>query len=69
MRIRSRPKRGGDDLVGPAPTPAPRCVHSVPPLERDGSARLPGGMTLEHLVDAGEAMLMEMVKVARQTRR
>jgi pyroglutamyl-peptidase len=40
-------------------------VH-VPPLRRDGSARLPGGITLDHLADAGEAMLLEMVKAARQ---
>jgi pyroglutamyl-peptidase len=40
-------------------------VH-VPPLRPDGSARLPGGVTLEHLVDAGEAMLLEIVKAARR---
>ncbi|MEH6950132.1 pyroglutamyl-peptidase I [Nitrobacter sp. NHB1] len=40
-------------------------IH-VPPLRRDGSARVPGGLTLEHLVDAGEAMLLETVKAARQ---
>jgi pyroglutamyl-peptidase len=40
-------------------------IH-VPPLKRDGSARVPGGLTLEHLADAGEAMLLEMVKAARQ---
>jgi pyroglutamyl-peptidase len=43
-------------------------VH-VPLLARDGrSARTRNGtgITLEELVDAGEAMLMEMVKLARQ---
>jgi pyroglutamyl-peptidase len=46
-------------------------VH-VPLLARDGrSARKGNGsrITLEELVDAGEAMLMEMVKLARQIRR
>jgi pyroglutamyl-peptidase len=41
-------------------------IH-VPPLRRDGTARIPGGITLEHLADAGEAMLLEMVKTARRT--
>ena len=40
-------------------------VH-VPPLRRDGTAHIPGGVTLEHLADAGEAMLLEMVKTARR---
>jgi pyroglutamyl-peptidase len=49
---------------------APRLaafVH-VPPLARDGSAfrRNSGRITLDHLVDAGEAMLLEIVKAARQ---
>jgi len=39
-------------------------IH-VPLLARDGSARTPGGVTLEALVDAGEAMLLEMVKLTR----
>jgi pyroglutamyl-peptidase len=39
-------------------------VH-VPLLARDGTARVPGGITLETLVDAGEAMLGEMIKLAR----
>lgn len=43
-------------------------IH-VPPLKRDGSAAVPGGMTLAHLADAGEAMLMEMAKAARHTGR
>jgi pyroglutamyl-peptidase len=44
-------------------------VH-VPLLARDGSTARKGSgsrVTLEALVDAGEAMLMEMVKLARQT--
>jgi pyroglutamyl-peptidase len=39
-------------------------VH-VPSLARDGTARSPGGVTLESLVDAGEAMLAEMIKLTR----
>ncbi|MDE2602784.1 MAG: pyroglutamyl-peptidase I [Bradyrhizobium sp.] len=41
-------------------------IH-VPPLPRDGVSRQKGTarLTLEELVDAGEAMLMEMVKLAR----
>ena len=39
-------------------------IH-VPLLARDGGARRPGGVTLEMLVDAGEAMLGEMIKQTR----
>lgn len=39
-------------------------IH-VPLLARDGTARTPGGITLETLVDAGEAMLGEMIKLTR----
>src|SRR3954447_12443516 len=40
-------------------------VH-VPPLPRDAAMRRKsGGITLEELVDAGEAMLLEMVKLTR----
>jgi pyroglutamyl-peptidase len=39
-------------------------IH-VPLLAHDGTARIPGGVTLETLVDAGEAMLGEMVKLTR----
>ncbi len=39
-------------------------VH-VPLLARDGTARSPGGITLETLVDAGEAMLGEMIRLTR----
>jgi len=39
-------------------------IH-IPLLARDGAARIPGGITLEALVDAGEAMLGEMVKLTR----
>jgi pyroglutamyl-peptidase len=45
-------------------------VH-VPLVARDATARRPGAtqrITLEQLVDAGEAMLLEMVKSARQAR-
>jgi pyroglutamyl-peptidase len=42
-------------------------VH-VPLLPRDGTSLAKGAsrITLEHLVDAGEAMLMELVRLARQ---
>jgi pyroglutamyl-peptidase len=39
-------------------------IH-VPLLARDGTARIPGGISLETLVDAGEAMLGEMIKLTR----
>jgi pyroglutamyl-peptidase len=42
----------------------------VPLLARDGTAARKGnGITLEQLVDAGEATLMEMVKLTRQALR
>jgi pyroglutamyl-peptidase len=44
-------------------------VH-VPPLTRDGASPRKGAthrITLEELVDAGEAMLLEMVRLARRT--
>ena len=43
-------------------------VH-VPPLKRDGASQRKGAtrrVTLEELVDAGEAMLLEMVRLTRQ---
>ena len=40
-------------------------IH-VPVLARDGTARIPGGITLDALVDAGEGMLGEMIKLTRQ---
>ena len=40
-------------------------VH-VPLLARDGTARVPGGITLEALVDAGEGMLGEIIKLTRK---
>jgi pyroglutamyl-peptidase len=43
-------------------------VH-IPLLARDGGARVPGGITLEALVDAGEAMLLELVKLTRSDMR
>jgi pyroglutamyl-peptidase len=45
-------------------------VH-VPLLARDGTSRRTGtpGITLEDLVDAGEAMLLEMVRLTRQAAR
>ncbi|HVV40234.1 MAG TPA: pyroglutamyl-peptidase I [Nitrobacter sp.] len=50
--------------------PALAAFIHVPPLARDGTAaRGRSTMTLEQLVDAGEAMLLEMVKAARQATR
>jgi pyroglutamyl-peptidase len=45
-------------------------VH-IPPLARGGAARRKGHarITLDELVDAGEAMLLEMVVLARQAAR
>lgn len=42
-------------------------IH-IPPLARDGAPRRKGfpRITLEQLVDAGEAMLLEMVRLARR---
>jgi pyroglutamyl-peptidase len=42
-------------------------IH-IPPLARSGAARRKGSprITLEELVDAGEAMLLEMVRLARR---
>jgi pyroglutamyl-peptidase len=43
-------------------------VH-VPPLKRDGTSQRKGAtrrLTLDELVDAGEAMLLEMVRLTRQ---
>jgi pyroglutamyl-peptidase len=44
-------------------------IH-IPLLARSGAVRLKGAprITLEELVDAGEAMLMEMVRLARKAR-
>jgi pyroglutamyl-peptidase len=46
-------------------------VH-VPPLKRDGASQRKGAahrVTLEQLVDAGEAMLLEMMSLTRQAAR
>jgi pyroglutamyl-peptidase len=40
-------------------------IH-IPLLAHDGAARVPGGVTLEALVDAGEAMLLELVKLTQR---
>jgi len=55
-----------DSDNGPALT---AFVH-IPPLARDGAARRKDTarrITLNELVDAGEAMLLEMVRLTRQT--
>ena len=51
--------------------PALAAFIHVPPLARDGTALRSGSgrITLDHLVDAGEAMLLEVVKAARQATR
>ncbi len=54
--IESTPREDGPRLAA--------FVH-VPLLARDGTARSPGGITLETLVDAGEAMLGEMIRLTR----
>ena len=41
-------------------------IH-IPLLARDGTPQRRSRITLEQLVDAGEAMLMEMVKLARRS--
>jgi pyroglutamyl-peptidase len=47
--------------------PALASFIHVPLVARNGAARgVPSGITLEQLVDAGEAMLMEMVKQVRR---
>ncbi len=58
--IEATGKPGGPSLAA--------FVH-VPLLGRDGSARRKGisRITLEELIDAGEAMLMEMVRLTRHT--
>jgi pyroglutamyl-peptidase len=43
-------------------------IH-IPLLARDGTARTPGGITLETLVDTGEALLGELVKLTRSALR
>ena len=43
-------------------------IH-IPLLAHDGAARVPGGVTLEGLVDAGEAMLLELAKLTRNSLR
>ncbi|AUC96017.1 pyroglutamyl-peptidase I [Bradyrhizobium sp. SK17] len=54
----------GDDSLRLA-----QFVH-VPPLAHDGkAARGKSSITLEQLVDAGEAMLLELVKLTRQAAR
>jgi len=45
--------------------PALAAFIHIPLLARDGGARIPGGITLDALVDAGEAMLLELVKLTR----
>ena len=50
-------------------TGGPRLVQFVhiPPLPRDHTARRRGMARMDELVDAGEAMLMELIELARQS--
>ena len=60
--------RGAAKLMAADDGPRIAAFIHIPPLPRAGTA-LPQGsprITLEALVDAGEAMLMELVKLARQ---
>jgi len=60
----------GQDHAETEHAPALAAFIHVPPLARDGTAQRGGsGITLEHLADAGEAMLLEIVKAARQATR
>jgi pyroglutamyl-peptidase len=52
--------------------PALAAFVHIPPLARDGESRRKGAphrVTLEELVDAGEAMLLEMVRLTRSAER
>ena len=48
--------------------PALAAFVHIPPLPRSGPAQ-PGRITMEELVDAGEAMLLELVKLTRDALR
>ena len=52
----------------PADGPRLAAFVHIPPLARGGALRRKGfsRITLEELVDAGEAMLLEMVRLARR---
>jgi pyroglutamyl-peptidase len=54
--IEATQRKGGPRLAA--------FIH-VPLLARDGNARIPGGITLEGLADAGEGMLGEMIRMTR----
>lgn len=63
--------RAIESICGKAGPHLAAFVH-VPSLRRDGSSqrkRAPQRITLEELVDAGEAMLMEMVRLTREAMR
>ena len=55
------------ETVGAGNGPRLAAFVHIPPLARGGAARRKGfpRITLEELVDAGEAMLLEMVRLAR----
>jgi pyroglutamyl-peptidase len=56
------------EAVGADNGPRLAAFIHIPPLARSGAARRKGfaRITLDELVDAGEAMLMEMVRLARR---
>jgi pyroglutamyl-peptidase len=56
------------DAVEPKTGPRLAAFVHIPPLARDGARRRKGfpRITLEELVDAGEAMLLEMTRLARR---
>ena len=55
------------ETVGAGNGPRLAAFVHIPPLARDGAVRRKGcpRITLEELVDAGEAMLLEMIRLAR----
>jgi pyroglutamyl-peptidase len=59
------------EAVGTDKGPRLAAFVHVPLLARDGTSRRKGmpGITLDQLVDAGEAMLLEMVRLTRQAAR
>ena len=56
------------EAVNAEAAPASPPSFTIPPLARGGAVRRKGfpRITLEELVDAGEAMLLEMVRLARR---
>lgn len=55
-------------VASAATGPALAAFVHVPLTARDGGAHPRGSITLEQLVDAGEAMLVELIRLTRQAR-